>query len=126
MFETATAVGLAGAPDPSSGVSLGYHGSGPPGEWAVKALWFASPGFDQPVNISGKRLDGIGPAPQFEMGGERVDQLQIPLGWSPNVSNGYHTYPSAVVVSEPGCYELTVRAANVDATIVMQVELGDQ
>ena len=59
MFTTATAVELAGAPDPSSGVSLGYHGSGPPGEWAVKALWFASPGFDQPVTISGRDQAGV-------------------------------------------------------------------
>ena len=89
-------------------------------------MWFATHGFGQPVTISGKRLDGTGPSPQFEMGGERVEQLQIPLGWSPNVSNGYHTYPSAVVVSEAGCCELTVRATNLAATIVMQVELADE
>jgi hypothetical protein len=125
MFTTATAVELAGAPDPSSGVSLGYHGSGPPGEWAVKALWFASPGFDQPVTVSGKRRDGTGPPPRFQQGSERVEQLQIPQGWSANVDNGYHTYPSAVVVTGPGCYELTIRARNFVSTIVMQVELAD-
>ena len=125
MFTTATAVGLAAAPDPSSGVSLGYHGSGPPGEWAVKALWLASPGFDQPVTVSGKRLDGSGPPPHFQQGSERVEQLQIPQGWSTNVNNGYHTYPSAVIVARSGCYELTIRATNFATTVVMQVQLAD-
>jgi hypothetical protein len=125
-FTTATAVGLAAAPEPSSGVSLGYHGSGPPGEWEVKALWFASPGFDEAVTISGKRVDGTGPPPRFEQGNERVELLRIPPGWSANVDHDHHTYPSAVVVSEPGCYELTISSTAFTTTIVMQVELADE
>jgi hypothetical protein len=128
-FTTPTAVGLAAAPDPSSGISLGYQGSGPAGEWAVKALWFATPGFDEAVTISGKRVDRTGPTgppPRFEQGSERVEQLEIPPGWSANVDHGHHTYPSAVVVSEAGCYELTISSTAFTTTIVIQVELADE
>jgi hypothetical protein len=95
-------------------------------EWAVKALWFANPGFDEAVTISGKRVDRTGPPPRFEQGSERVEQLEIPAGWSANVDHDHHTYPSAVVVSEPGCYELTISSTAFTTTIVMQVELADE
>jgi hypothetical protein len=124
-FRTDGPIGLAGAPAPSGGVSMGHRGSSSGDRWAVKALWFAEPAFDQAVSVTGRRIDGGDESVAFPQRGNVVSTLQIPAGWSATDAHGYHTSPSAVLVTAAGCYQLTVSGPSSTSRITIRVVLAD-
>ena len=94
-------------PNGDRGVSAALRGvlrfrPGDDGWHQLKTLWFSTPGYQGPVLIRGRRLDGTNPV----VFGEAPDLMdpQLPPGPTVNGRNGYREWPGATWLRSPGCY----------------------
>jgi hypothetical protein len=87
-----------------AGLAPPYEGRWFAGEPALKVLWYSEAAGD--LRISGQRLDGS----------SGILSAEIPSGYD---DVGYQ--PSAILVSEPGCWEVTAAVGDFALRLVADV-----
>jgi hypothetical protein len=88
------------------------------GWYAVKTLWFGQPGYQGPLLIRGRRLDGTGRVVMGE--GPSVIDPQIPPGLTVNGTGGWREWPGGTWLRKPGCYGWQVDGENFTTVIVFR------
>jgi hypothetical protein len=91
------------------------------GWYAVKTLWFAAHGYNGPVLIRGRELDGSNPVAFGEA--PVLQDVQLPPGRTINHEGGYRTWPGATWLRAPGCYAWQVDTEDASEVIVFQASL---
>ncbi len=87
-----------------------------------KSPMLVSPAYHGPILIRAWRLDGDGEA-RLSITNERAAELRIPDGKLRNraVAGGWRGFPSALSVSDPGCYAWQIDGQTFSEVIVVRV-----
>lgn len=87
-----------------------------------KSPMLVSPAYHGPILIRAWRLDGAGDA-RLSITSERAAELRIPAGKLRNraIAGGWRGFPSALSVSDPGCYAWQIDGLAFSEVIVVRV-----
>jgi hypothetical protein len=85
---------------------------------SLKTLWFAQPGYQGPVLIRGRQLDG----PHETVFGEGPTVIDPQLGPGPtlNGTNGWREWPGGTWLHRPGCYAWQIDGTDFNHVIVFK------
>ena len=84
-----------------------------------KVLWVSDPGYEGPILIRGRQLDGPG---FLGFGGDEVPltEMQLPPGYAENFAGGWRNFPSYTRLRAPGCYGYQVDGTTFSEVVVFR------